>query len=333
MLVAASTAPRSSRARPLNRLAPESDTPFRDVDIAFPELGRRLGIGDPFVRLRLQGREGGPFVFVLGGISADRRVADSSDGQGWWRGLAAKGGGIDLDRYCVVGADFFPLDPQAPLDLTPTDYAEIYVDALTQAGVSSLHAVVGGSFGGMIALALARRRPDFVRRIAVLCAAHRPSPLGGALRRIQRDIIALAGDNGAAGVDLARRLAMTTYRTPEEFQDRFRDGDALYAYLSARGSDYAAQMSAARYVTLSSAIDAHDEAPEVITTPALIIAATSDQLVPLSDCRDLARRLGGSALLVELASSFGHDAFLKDAACIAPAVSAFLKETFNDPAS
>lgn len=331
MLVAASTAPRLSRARRRETIAPKIRPAHRDVDVPFPRIDRALGVDDPFVRLRFSGRDGGPVVFVLGGISADRHVADAADGDGWWRDLVAAGGGVDLERFQIVGADFFPLKPSAPVALSPTDFANVYAAALKRAGITRLHAVVGGSFGGMIALALARRHPHFVGRIAVLCAAHRPSPLGGALRRIQRDIIALAlqAGDGAAGVALARRLAMTTYRTPEEFEARFADGAALDAYLTARGRDYAARMSAARYATLSAAIDAHDETPEKIATPALIVAASSDQLVPLTECRDLSRRLAGPARLVELSSPFGHDAFLKVSERIAAPLAAFLTETLS----
>jgi homoserine O-acetyltransferase len=331
MLVAAAAAPRSTRARRRETTAPEFVEAHRDVDIAFPRIGRALGVDDPFVRLRFFGREGASVVLVLGGISADRRVADAEDGEGWWRDLVAAGGGVDLARFQIVGADFFPLQPSAPVALSPGDFADVYAAALKRAGVVRLHAVVGGSFGGMIALALARRHPHFVDRIAVLCAAHRPSPLGGALRRIQRDIIALAleAGDGAAGVALARRLAMTTYRTPEEFEARFADGAALDAYLSARGRDYAARMSAARYATLSAAIDAHCETPEEITTPTLIVAASSDQLVPLAECRDLSRRLAGPARLVELRSPFGHDAFLKESERIAAPLAAYLTEPLS----
>ena len=330
MSVAATAAPRLSRARRRDSLVFDAGSHARDIDVPFPRLGRRLGIDDAFVRLRFAGRTDGPAVFVLGGISADRRPSDGPDGEGWWRDLVAPGGGVDLGVYHVIGADFFPLAPSKALHLTPADYADIYVEALRSAGVGALHDVVGGSFGGMIALALARRHAAFVDRIAVLCAAHKPSPLGGALRSIQRDIIALsvASGNGAAGVALARRLAMTTYKTPEELQARFANSAALDAYLCARGADYAARMSPARYVTLSSAIDAHAEEPEQIATPALVIAASSDQLVPLTDCRDLARRLAGPSRFVEIASPYGHDAFLKECARIAHPLSTFLKECF-----
>lgn len=327
MRAAVQSAPRRGLARPATAdLAPCVDC--GDVDIPFPAEERRLGVDDPFVRLRFAGRVGAPVVLVLGGISAGRRAADGPEGPGWWRSLVRPGGGVDLDRFRVVAADFFPLSPSRPLDLAPSDYARVFRAALRTAGVDRLHAAVGGSFGGMIALSLARRFPDFVGRLAVLCAAARPSVLGTALREIQRDIVRLAADGGdaSAGVALARRLAMTTYRTPEEFHDRFAAADGLRSYLSARGEDYARKMTAARYLTLSAAIDRHDETPEAIGAPAMVVAATSDQLVPIADARDLARRLAGGARLVEVASRYGHDAFLKETAAFAPALDDFLKE-------
>lgn len=327
MRAAVPSAPRRGLARPATEpFAP--DFAAGDVDIPFPEEEDGLGVGDAFVRLRFAGRRGAPTVLALGGISAGRRVADGADGEGWWRGLVRPGGGVDLDRYAVFGADFFPLAPARPVALAPADYARVFRAALRTAGVGRLHAAVGGSFGGMIALALARLDPGFAGRIAVLCAAARPSVLGAALRGIQRDIVRLAFDagDGPAGVALARRLAMTTYRTPEEFAARFSAPADIERYLFARGADYATRMSAARYLTLSAAIDRHDETPEAILAPALVVAAVRDQLVPVEEARDLARRLGGGARLVELDSSYGHDAFLKEESLIAPALDAFLKE-------
>ncbi|MBY0422397.1 MAG: alpha/beta fold hydrolase [Parvularculaceae bacterium] len=323
MLAALHQATRAECARPLRPCASAVD-----VDIPFPD-DCFSDVKDPFVRLRFAGTPGAPRVLVLGGISAGRKVSDAEDGPGWWRDLVCPGGGVDLDRYEVVGADFFPLEPEAPLALAPADYAEVFADAIVAAGFARLHAVVGGSFGGMIGLALARRRPEFVGRLAVLCAAHKPSAIGAALRGIQRDILALAAGAGEAerGVALARSLAMTTYRTHAEFEARFANGAALSDYLAARGADYAKSMYWARYVTLSGAIDRHDEEPEAITTPTLIVAATSDQLVPVDDARALARRLAGPARFVELASHYGHDAFLKESAAIAPHLADFLKET------
>jgi homoserine O-acetyltransferase len=303
----------------------------RDVEIPIdPDWRGELGgrIGDATVRLRIAGPEAGPVVLALGGISADRFVAAEPTRRGWWADIARVGGGVDLSKFRVVGVDFFPLDPATPSDLTPGDYAQLLRSVLERAGIARLHAFVGSSFGGMIALEMARRHPEFVDRIAVLCASHRASPMSAAWRVIQRRIIEFAIDAGAPedGVNLARQLAMTTYRTPEEFNGRFNDASDAGGYLAARGADYAGKMSAARYLTLSAAIDRHDLAPEEISTPALVIGANSDRLVPIADVRELASRLAGPVRLETIPSLFGHDAFLKEADRISPSLDEFLKE-------
>jgi homoserine O-acetyltransferase len=156
--------------------------------------------------------------------------------------------------------------------------------------------------------------------------------MSSAWRAVQAGVIALAqkhGD-GAAGVALARQLAMTTYRTPEEFSERFSSRAEVERYLGARGEDYAARMSPARYLTLSAAIDRADEAPHEINAPALFIAAQSDRLVALADVEICVARYRGPARLCAIPSRFGHDAFLKEAAAVNRLLSPFLEESFDD---
>jgi homoserine O-acetyltransferase len=306
-----------------------------DVDIPFPRGWRGLVGGeveDRSVRLRFAGAAGGPAILVLGGISADRFVADEGTGRGWWSAVARDGGGVDAGRFCVIGADFFPLDPASPVALCPADYADVLAHALAAAGVARLHAVVGASFGGAVALAFARRHPERVGKIAVLCAADRPSAMSSAWRAVQANVIefALRNGDGAAGVALARQLAMTTYRTPEEFSDRFGSRADIRRYLEARGEDYATRMTPARYLTLSAAIDRADEAPHEIDTPALFIAAQSDRLVALGDVESCLARYRGPARLHAIVSRFGHDAFLKEAPAINRLLSTFLEEPSDD---
>ena len=306
-----------------------------DVDIPFPKAWRGVlggAVEDRFVRLRFAGAADAPAVLVLGGISANRFVADEGEGEGWWSAVARHGGGVDTRRFCVIGADFFPLDPSSPVALCPADYADVLAYALGCAGVARLHAVVGASFGGAVAQAFARRHPQRVGRIAVLCAADRPSAIGSAWRAVQAGVIALGqkhGD-GAAGVALARQLAMTTYRTPEEFSERFSSRPEVERYLGARGEDYAARMSPARYLTLSAAIDRADEAPHEIDTPALFIAAQSDRLVALADVEACVARYRGRARLHAIPSRFGHDAFLKEAPLVSQLLAPFLEESSDD---
>ncbi|MEZ5897526.1 MAG: homoserine O-succinyltransferase [Parvularculaceae bacterium] len=332
MSTACSQTEETAAARSKVKARKKARAPFaRDVSVALdPDWRGDLGgaIADKHLKLRFAGPEGAPVVLALGGISGDRFVADEPGKRGWWADFACAGGGIDLDEFQVAGADFAPLAPDEATPLTPGDYADILHAGLVEAGVDHLHAFVGSSFGGMIALEMARRHPDFVGRIAVLCASHRASPMSAAWRVVQRRIIefSLLAGEGERGVDLARQLAMTTYRTPEEFNSRFKAADEAGSYLAARGADYAGKMSALRYLTLSAAIDRHDVAPEEISTPALVIGANSDRLVPIADVRELAARLAGLVRLETIPSLFGHDAFLKEAERIRPSLDEFLKE-------
>jgi homoserine O-acetyltransferase/O-succinyltransferase len=176
----------------------------------------------------------------------------------------------------------------------------------------------------------AAKAPGRVARLDVLCAACRPHPMTTALRSIQRDIVrfGLARGDGAGGVDLARRIAMTTYRTHDEFEARFRDpepgsrdADGVEAYLAARGADYAARTSPERFLALSRSMDAVEIELSRITAPVRFLAFREDRLAPLSDIEETAANISG-ATVTAVSSLYGHDGFLKETG----AVTQFLKE-------
>ena len=62
-----------------------------------------------------------------------------------------------------------------------------------------------------------------VEQLVVISAADRAHPMATAWRSVQRRIVrfALAAAGPAEGLELARALAMATYRSPEEFAARF----------------------------------------------------------------------------------------------------------------
>eukprot|EP01035_Chromulina_nebulosa_P061251 gene61251-83781_t len=113
---------------------------------------------------------------------------------------------------------------------------------------------------------------------------------------------------------------MTTYRTAEEFAERFETeaptsaGQAypVCEYLTARGKAYRTHTTPARWLSLSDSIDRHSVTPEAIKTPVTLVGFTSDRLVPIDDIRELAARLPTLWRLVEAPSLYGHDAFLKE---------------------
>jgi homoserine O-acetyltransferase len=173
-------------------------------------------------------------------------------------------------------------------------------------------------------------------RIVVISAGARPHAAATAVRELQRRVVALGLANGdaAEALSIARGMAMLTYRTQEEFAQRFDGGlpgecplgpSKPGEYLHARGKAFQSVMSPERFLSLSASIDRHQVDPAAIATPTLLIGAETDQLVPAGQMRDLARNLGGPAELHLLDCLYGHDMFLKEAGKIGALITPFLK--------
>ncbi len=285
------------------------------------------------VAYRISGAAARPVIAALGGISAGRNVfGGTGAARGWWSELVGPGRALDSDSYRVLGIDFLggsgettgPASGETFPSVSSYDQARALLAVLNHLGISTLHAIVGASYGGMVALAFAEHYADRVARLLVISAADVAHPMATAWRSVQRRIVrfAQARGAGAEGVWIARALAMATYRSAEEFAARFRaephqsaDGFRFPVedYLFARGEEYAARYRAEAYVCLSESIDLHTVDPTAISTPTTLVAIKEDQLVPLNDVRALSARLVGSRKLFELSSIYGHDAFLKEA--------------------
>ena len=310
--------------------------PFCDVTVFLPPdfiLDSGEILSRPELKIRIYGDLENPAIAVAGGISAGRDVAACKDSEGWWREIVAPGGFIDLDRYCVIGFDFLPNAGETAKTITTRDHARALADALDTVNVDKLHAFAGASYGGMIGLAFAELFPERIEKLCAISAPDRPHPSATALRGVQRRIIdfALKHGDGRGGVALARQLGMITYRTPEEFEERFESapGEAAGApydiceYLISRGAAYG--MDPRRYLTLSDSIDRHRADAAKVTAKTLVIAAESDRLVPLADLKRLAGAVEG-ARFAQIPSLYGHDAFLKEAAVVGPLIEEFLEE-------
>ena len=317
------------------------------VDLGDNVLQRGCVLKDDVVMGRLYGKADGPVIVVMGGISASRFIADAeqsttrNNGRGWWSTLVRKDGPIDLNKFQVLGMDFAPAveSDNRPDSITTHDQAARLKALLDAQGIIKVAAIIGSSYGGMTALAFAHDYPEAVGQLCVIGAAHKPYPIGVAWRGIQRRAVRLGIEAGRPkeGMKLARELAMTTYRTAEEFADRFdleETGTSpsqfdICDYLGSRGDAFAALMDAERFLALSESIDLHRVEPEEITTPTLLMSAISDQLAPLTDMRELRDRLKGPSELFTFTSLYGHDAFLKEYDAMTPRLEDFCKSLCN----
>ena len=264
-------------------------------------------------------------IAVLGGISA------SANPTTWWPAQVGAGLSIDPGRVRAIGIDW-TINRTGPT--TTLDQADALAAELDRQRVESLGAIVGASYGGMVALAFAQRHPGRVKRLVILSAAHQSHPMATAHRVIQRRILALGGANGHAreALALARALAITTYRTRDEFQQRFAvaplNGQParfeVEDYLDHCGNTFATDWTADRYHALSESLDLHHVDPGSIATPAFLLAVEGDTLVPPAQMQELQRRLGGPAELTTIQSAYGHDAFLKEEQKVGEFISAAL---------
>jgi len=288
------------------------------------------------IAYRLVGAAGAPVVAVLGGISSGRNVFGvRSSESGWWEEVVGPGKALDTDRFRVLGFDWLggshrttgPAPGAGFPSISAYDQAQCLVALLAHLGIARLRGCAGASYGGMVSLALAEHHPELAGHIVVVSAAHRTHPMSTAWRSVQRAIVryALGHGEGARGLVLARALAMATYRSAREFDERFTGPPELTAdgfvfpveqYLISRGASYAAHYRPEAFVCLSESIDLHRVEPERITAPVTLVGVEEDQLVPLSDMRELRDRLAGTCRLVEISSIYGHDFFLKEQAVL-----------------
>jgi homoserine O-acetyltransferase len=309
--------------------------PVRDSargEVPFELALRHGGAARVHLRYELVGSEDAPVVLIAGGISAGRHAVSSEafPERGWWEAQADS-----FDGYRLLSFDWIGADGNLDRPIDPADQAEAIVHLLDRLDIAKLHGSIGSSYGGMVGLHFAARYRERLGGLLAISASGAPHPFASACRALQRRTLSL-GDP-SAGVALARAMAMLTYRTPEEFADRFaapaevRDGTVRVAaedYLDVQGERHAGRMSAVAYRRLSESIDLHRIDPAELSTPITFVAVDSDALVPAADIEAFAAA-APIASLHRITSRFGHDAFLKEQAQVSALIADFLESLEN----
>lgn len=330
MNLASNTAQRATPPRP--SLSPVSQGPLRDaergtvdLDLELRHAGRRrVQIGYEII-----GPTSASAVLVAGGISADRHVVASSDfpESGWWDAQVGEGRPLDPARQRILAIDWLGADGHLDAPIDPADQADAVAGVLDALGIDCLRAFVGCSYGAMVGLQLAAAHPSRLQHLVAISGTHRTHPWSSAWRALQRRAVALGAlqCDQTHGLELARQLAILSYRTPEEFAQRFDQAQVVDGrvrvgaedYLDHCGASYAAKTPACAFLRLSESIDLQALAPEQVRVPVSVVAVAEDRLIPLEDAFDLVERLAGDSRLHVLRSPYGHDAFLKETADIA----------------
>ena len=314
-----------------------------DVDSLIPlPADFRFAGGDTApgeLRYRITGPENAPVIVALGGISADRNTTDSADGtRGWWRDFAGTERIIDTRKFRVLSFDY--ITPEADIRdnripaVSTLDQAQALASLLDTLDLATIRCFIGSSYGGMVGLAFAAAYPDRLEHLAVISAGDHPHPMGTAWRSIQRQtvLLGLRSGQGREALSLARQLAMTTYRSHEEFAARFtgpadtENAFPVEGYLKAQGDKFIDRMPTKRFLMLSQSIDLHRVDASKVRMPVTLIASTSDQIVPPEQMQALQQKIPAPCRLAEIHSVYGHDAFLKETDAISPILKNTLEE-------
>lgn len=301
---------------------------------------RHGGIAGFTLRYELVGPPGAPLLLVAGGISAGRHVLGSYDfpEAGWWQ---AQSTSLDPQRHQILAIDWANADGALALPIDPADQAEAIRQLLDQLGIARAAAFVGASYGAMVGMHFAALFPDRLGRLLAISAADRPHPYASACRALQRQALTLGERLGdpTSGVALARAMAILTYRTPDEFADRFAADPTVGAdtlvrvaaedYLDFQGARHCRRMNSIAYRRLSESIDLHRIDPADIKPPLTLVAVDQDALVPPADIEAMAARVPDTRFLL-IHSRYGHDAFLKEEAQVAAIITEFLETLETD---
>jgi len=300
---------------------------------------RHAGLREVKLGFELHGPDAAPVVLVAGGISAHRHVAASAafPERGWANELVGPARALDPARLRILAFDYLGADGLLDAPIDTSDQADAAASLLDALGITQLHAFIGYSYGALVGLQLAARHRRRLARLVAVSGVHRAHPYAAAWRALQRKVARLAQEHAADqyGLSLARQFAMLSYRTPEEFAERFaaapelRDGQVRVAaedYLDASGAKFADRTALTAWLRLSESIDLHRVDPARVYTPTTVVAVEGDRLVPLSESVALVEGLRGQGRLRIVRSPFGHDAFLKETERIDAILAAALRQ-------
>ena len=326
-------------------------------------------------------------VLILTGLSPGAHAASNAadPSPGWWEDMVGPGKHIDTNRWFVICVNSLgsckgstgpaSIDPRTgkvyKLDfpeLTLEDVGDSAFELVRSLGIDKLACLIGNSMGGMSALAYLVQHPGSVRAHISISTAPQAQPFAIAIRSLQREAIRLDPEWNQgnydderypeAGMSIARKLGVITYRSAMEWVGRFarirldhdrQDDDPfgvefqVESYLEGHAKKFVRSFDPNCYLYLSRASDWFDvgeHAPDahgrsnvavalkkIDVERALVIGVTTDILFPLSQQEEIAyglRTTGARVDFVALDSPQGHDAFLVDIPRFGAAIAGFL---------
>jgi homoserine O-acetyltransferase len=309
-------------------------------------------------------------VLICHALNASHHVAgvyqDDPDRLGWWDNMVGPGKPVDTDRFFVIGVNnlgscFGSTGPTSINPKTGRPYGsdfpvvtvEDWVDAQAlladRLGIERFAAVMGGSLGGMQALAWSVRYPKRVAHCIVIASTARLSAQNIAFNDVARQAIlsdpdyheghyAERGVVPKRGLRVARMVGHITYLSDDDMAAKFgralRSESLQYgfgvdfeieSYLRYQGDKFSEYFDANTYLLITKALDYFDPARDFdgcltralagVEARFLIISFSTDWRFAPARSREIVRSLldlKRSVTYAEIDAPHGHDAFLLD---------------------
>lgn len=299
---------------------------------------------------------------------------------GWWDDFVGPGKALDTDEHFVVCANYLggcygstgpgSTDPDTGRayggsfpSIKVSDIVDSQLRLLDVLGVDRLHAVVGASLGGILALNLATRHPDRVERVIPIATGHEVTPL----QRLHNfeQVFAIETDPGFKGGDydldsppdrglsVARMIGHKTYVSLAAMQERARTecldsadnlswyqlSSTLESYMLHQAQKFIRRFDANTYLRIINAWQQFDLAQEAGCDSVAdaftrcrdqrfhIFSIDSDVCFYPEEQAQLADQLklaGVDATRITVHSEKGHDSFLLEPVLYEPYIRAFL---------
>jgi homoserine O-acetyltransferase/O-succinyltransferase len=308
-------------------------------------------------------------IVVCHALTGSHHVAGTYEGDnkaGWWDGLIGQGKAVDTDKFFVICTNVIgscfgstgPMSPRYPYN-EPYRYKFPVVSILDMVkaqrilfdrlGIHEVHAIIGGSMGGMQALAFGVFYPNFAKKIIAMATTAATRDWAIAFNKVAQEAILkdpefkngyydpeTIRENGLSGMAIGRMAGHISFLSHQSMDKKFgreyKRNDGLFelfgkfqieSYLEYNGYNFTKWFDPLSYLYITKAINIYDlsrgfdsleEALGKITAELYLVSFEKDILFLPSEMEDIAStmRLIGKENFdyIEIESDYGHDAFL-----------------------
>ena len=326
-------------------------------------------------------------VLVCHALNASHHVAGSYEGKpksdGWWNNMVGPGKPLDTDRFFVIGVNNLgscfgstgpmhnnpatgkPYGASFPV-VTVEDWVHAQARLADRLGIQKFAAVMGGSLGGMQALAWSILYPTRIAHSLVIASTPKLSAQNIAFNDVARQAILTDPDYHDGdfyahavvpkrGLRVARMIGHITYLSDDDMAEKFgrdlRNADYQFgygvdfeieSYLRYQGDKFSEYFDANTYLLITKALDYFDPArthdgeldAALANTQAefLVVSFTTDWRFAPDRSREIVQALVNNQRRVtyaEIDAPHGHDAFLLDDARYMSVVRAYYDKVWR----